>query len=115
MRSSPERGGGAKDFAFHLKWIVLLQQDSHCCPLRCASNVLNTFAQRGHFTPLAVVTSQTWLPGTFQLHASGLGQVSKDSSLGNCVCIFIRLQAENRSAVRGVKSLNKKQNMVKKE
>lgn len=36
-------------------------------------------------------------------------------SLCNCICIYIHLHAENRSAVRGVISLHQKQNMVKME
>lgn len=105
MTSLPERGGGAKDFAYHFKWIVSLQQDSHCCPLWCVSNVLNTFAQRGHFTPLAVVTSQTWLTGIFQPNASGLGQVSKDSSLSATASAYSYVCRQKTGLLLGMSSV----------
>lgn len=35
-RHLPERAGGARDFVFYLKLLVLFKQDSQCWPFICA-------------------------------------------------------------------------------
>lgn len=102
MTSLPERGGELKTLHITSSDSVIAT-DSHCCPLWCVSNVLNTFAC-GAFTLWQWWHLRPALAGIFQPNASGLASLQRQLSR-NCICISIRLQAENRSAVRDVISL----------
>ena len=85
--------------------------------LKCSKQLAKYPQKRGHFTKKGSCGIPDLAEGIFLLHASSLRQVSEDGSLSlcHCICIFMHLNTENKSAIGGVLTLTKEENMVKGE